>query len=1105
MSLHLSCSNRIESLQEGLGLLLSQHPLANPLQPELILVPSMAMQRWLNLQLASQHGVATNIDYPLPAAWFWRLAASALVGASSDENLQDPLSRELAAWKIYGTLPGLLPQAEFAPLHYYLRDDGNGVKRWQLAQRIADIFDRYQYYRPDWIRAWSAAAVNAPASAQDVPAWQPLLWRELIRSCSERHRVAVIDRLLTQLRVGQVSAHLLPERICCFALSSLPPLFVEVVKALAGHTEIHLFLHSPTDQYWADLRSKKALARMRVEKPEEANYYDTGNELLASWGRQGQAFQDLLLSSGILESAQWEDYREPGSDTLLHRLQQDILSLNDSIEAVEVAAAPDTTFDSSLQVNVCHSALRECQVLHDQLLFELEKNPHVKPEDILVIVPEISRYAPFIEAVFRRDDSGARPFIPWNLSDTSVADEHPLIRTFLQLLALPGSRFTGSEVLSFLGVPEIARHFGLDESAQEEVIALLQQSQVRWGIDGEHKRDLGLPATEQNTWRHAADRLMAGYALGPIEYWDGIAPQSGVSGGSAVALGRFFALFDTLCRWREQLRFERSAPQWQQALNAMLQEIFGNPTDDDDKLQQIRDVISELKEQAVDQQLGSDLVRLWLEDSLGTRTVHNRFFSGGVTFCGMRPMRSVPFRIICVLGMNDLAFPRRENALAFDAMAQQWRAGDPRKGDEDRYLLLETLLCAREKLYFSYTGRSLKDNTPCQPSVLLQELLDFIDAHYVVPHAPGERQSPISELITALQPMQAFSPRNFLHSGAAVMSYDAWWCLVAQSLDESRKKSFDATNAAQWPVVPLPAREEVVTSIELSHLIRFLQHPVKFFFNSRLRIYLHDEVQAEEDEVFSLDGLQSWGIRNDMIARMLQESAAVSGVEFQTLLASKGLLPHGSLAASAYAEARVQAQTLLNVLAPYRGMQSVPRLVDLTLATAGGTPLQLRGQVADCLPGVGLLRYTPSAFKGKYLLAAWVEHLALCAGNGLATGENSLLYCRDAQLRFVPLTAEDALQQLSQYLEFYREGVKRPLPVFPEASFALVRNEGDAAERAAYKCWTGDEFRNISGDRDDAYVRLVLRNGTADPLAENECKALSAAFYGPAIRHGVTI
>src|SRR5690606_10262640 len=307
-----------------------------------------------------------------------------------------------------------------------------------------------------------------------------------------------------------------------------------------------------------------------------------------------------------------------------------------------------------------------------------------------------------------------------------------------------------------------------DQPMKDEIVRLLQDSGVRWGLDAEHRRTLDLPGTVQNTWRHGLDRLLAGYALGDVPMWNGLAPLAGASGGRGVALGRFCRILERLDWWRQQLQRSRSAREWLEALNSLLNEMFGSSRDEDDKLQQIREVIGELDSIPGEAQISLNLLRRWLSDNLGTRTVSNHFFSGGVTFCGMRPMRSVPFRVICVLGMNDLAFPRREDYVSFDAMARQWRPGDPRKGDEDRYLLLETVLCARERLYFSYTGRSLKDNSPCQPSILLQELLDFIDARYRV---EGEAM-PLSAHLVEVATMQAFNWRNFVADAGQPGSFD---------------------------------------------------------------------------------------------------------------------------------------------------------------------------------------------------------------------------------------------------------------------------------------------------------------------------------------------
>jgi len=1081
MGFWLSCSNRVESLQRQLCARLLDEPLRDPFQAEIILVPGNAIRRWLGLQIATAHGVAANIEFPLPAAWIWQLAARAHSHDPASVPTADPLSREQAAWHVFAALPALLPGAGFEELARYLGDDTSGVKRWQLAQRIADVFDRYQYYRPDWIRAWSTPGSMAVPHGAPYPAWQPVLWRALLTRCGGTHRVALLDTLLRVLDSGQspaLAALELPARLSCFALSSLPALFVQVFKALSAHVDIHFYQHSPTDQYWADLRSKKALARQRLAAPLSASHLETGNELLASWGRQGQAFQDQLLDHDLLDAVTWEDYPAPGADTLLHQLQQDILALEPGGGIREP--------DDSLQISICHSPLRECQVLHDHLLLRLASDSTLKPEDILVIVPEISRYAPAIEAVFRRDPLGSRPFIPWNLSDITVVDEHPLVRVFLALLALPASRFAFSEVLSIVEVPRVARTWGLDSAAQEELHALLRAAQARWGLHAAHKAALHLPATAQNTWAHALERLLAAYALGDDDLWLGIAPQAGATGNRAVMLGRFMDLLDVLEFWSRELLRPRSARQWQLDLNRLLDQLFGPADEQEDRVQQIRDEIAELQALAGDQELSAPLLSQCLEERLGTRTVHNRFFSGGVSFCGMRPMRSLPFRMICVLGMNDAAFPRRDSAPAFDAMAAQPRAGDPRKADEDRYLLLETLLCARQALYFSYTGRSLTDNTVCQPSVLLRELLDCIDAHYSPVGGGG-----MSDRITRIQPMQPFSWRHFREAGPLPVTagHDGWWCQVAQTL---QVRPVQTHALPVWPETVLDPLPEPVDHVELTQLLRFLEHPVRGFFHARLRVHLQDAEQAEDEEVFTLKGLASWKVGQALVDHWMQGEDAVQTL--QQRLAAEGLLPHGSQAALAFAQAQDKLQDLWSRLEGWRTVPARRRQVVLDLPVPGAPQgvLQLRAVVPHCHAGLGLLHCTSASLKSKYALGLWLEHLALCATDQLPHGEGSVLHCADASLCLGPLPQEQARQLLADYLSLYLQGQCRPLPLLPTASFALA-SKGVAQ---AHRAWEGDQF---GGDADDPYLRLAMRGCEGSPIELPEHQLLAQQVYGPLV------
>jgi exodeoxyribonuclease V gamma subunit len=1073
--LRICRSNRVESLLRRLANRLNEEPLSSPLLPEVVVTPSPAMARWVNLQLAARHGVAANYRYPLPASFVWQLAREML----GDLPETDPLAPEIMIWKVYALLPELVREPAFATLANYLRQDADGLKRLQLSTRVADAFDRYQFHRPEQLRDWSAGRDGD---------WQAELWRRLTRGIAW-HRLAVITRLLARLGGSDPCAGL-PERVSLFAVSSLPPLFVEVLHALADHTQVELYLHSPTDQFWADLVSQKALARKRLAQPEAAELWETGNSLLASWGRQGQALQDLLLARET-PTAEEDVFTPPGTATLLQRLQHDIFSLRPMAGRGERIAV---AVDASLQVHVCHSALRECQVLRDKLLAMLDDDPALRPEDMLVMVPEISLYAPYIEAVFEQDPESDRPFVPWNLSDISLQDEHPLVRVFLQLLELPHSRFSHSEILSCLDVPELARRFGLDTEAVAQIREWLEQARLRWGLSAEHKRQFGLPGTGENTWAQAEQRLFGGYALGAGGFFEGIAPIAGVDGTRGEILGRFWRLLSCLADHAERLRRPRRAAEWQECLGRLLEDFFGQPDDEEGRLQKIRDALADLAAQAagVQEALPIALVRYWLERQLGTHTRHGRYFSGGVTFCGMRPMRSLPFKVICVLGLHDRAFPRREQPAEFDRMREQWRPGDPRKGAEDRYLFLETLLCARQVLYLSYVGRGIRDNGERQPSVLLRELLDYIDQQYSV---AGESEGKtLSARLTRVHPLQPFSSRNF--QGAA-RSYDTDWCAVAEAM---RPSLASASSPADWNCTRLSEPADPLHTVSLAQLLRFARHPVRFFVNTRLRVWLREEAPGEDDEAFGLDTLQRFNLKQ----RLLGDYLLGQTTPLQRLSA-EGLLPHGAFAALALEQTSREVAPLAQRLADYGSRRPEQQLIDLEFEDETACVFRFAGQIRGIYPGLGLLRYRPGALKGPDILALWLEHLAWCATQGDGD-KRSTLHGASEQFRITQTLAPDEAQaRLARYLRRYREGLRRPLPLLPGASYAWIcehRSGGADPLGEARKAWNGNSYLGIPGDKDDPYIALVMRGVAGDPVAQPEFAELAEACYGEMLEAG---
>ncbi len=1075
MPLFLHSGNRLEDLADAL-IADWQHDPVPPLATRPLVVESGSLGQWVRQRLCERQGVAMLIDTPLPAAWLWQAALETL-GLPADE---DPLSRERMQWRLHhllGSDQGFLNQQEAASLRTYLQD-ADELKRWQLAGRIADVFDRYQYHRPELIRAWNSGDFA-------IGEWQGPLWQRLASEVPWQ-RVTLLDRFIE--RLGDPAPAGLPPRVDLFSLHALPRLLLETWVALSRHSAVHLWVLSPTDQYWADLASPRQLARQRLEAPEAAELWQLGHPLLTRWGRQGQVFQDMLLEATAELSIDEDNHTPPRGNSLLHRLQAEIFTA-ESPDADRTVAEEDPRLPS-IQFHVCHSAMRECQVLHDTLLHCLQADPTLRPEDILVMAPEISRYAPYIEAVFGNSGHQA-PILPFNLSDVTRADEHPLTRAFLSLLALPTARFTRAEVVALLHLPEVQAQQGLNEEDVAGLVETLDTLRTYWGLDAEDKRQrLDLPAIPDNTWQQAFERLMAGYALGSDRLHGDIAPLAATGSQLADRAARLFDLLELLREASRTLARPADARTWARRLMGLTHRLFGEDRDDSGRLDRIHEAIAELAVcgELHPGPLGLAVVRHWLAGRLGNASHRDRPYSGGITFCALKPLRGVPFRVICLLGMQEKAFPRRHAAPDFDQMAHHWRHGDPQPGQEDRYLFLETLLAARERLILSWTGRDPRSNEPLQPSVVIDELREHLDRHYCL--ADGRRPG---EAILREHPLQPFSARNF---AGDLPGFDRWWCQTAITID--RHRAPEATPG--WPqiLMPLPAsHERRVTPAALGH---FLRDPARQFVLRRLRLGPPDDAPLAEDEPIEADGLIDWGIRQYWLAAWLygEDEASIA-----RRLRAEGRLLHGVNGQRQLERLRSDIPALDDPALPFAPpLSRAVRDGQLEIA-CGETAWQLEGRLEhyhrDRHGQPLLVSWSASRFHHADLLPLWVEHLCLHAEDAGERACETWYLARDGVYRLLPVQGEQARDILGDLLDLYQRGLQTPLPFLRKSSSAWIAAADDEAKAlsAALKAWHGG-YRQ-EGEKAQAHCRILLAGRDWEPDAA--FAGLARDILGPLAAH----
>ncbi|MGF1815455.1 exodeoxyribonuclease V subunit gamma, partial [Vibrio splendidus] len=944
-------SNKVDTLKILLVHLIKSDPLANPFEKEQILVQSPGMSQWLKMELAKEFGVAANIDFPLPATFIWDMFTQVL----PDVPKRSAFNKEAMTWKLMSLLPAKLDHPDFLPLQRYLENDEDYSKLYQLAEKIADIFDGYLVYRPEWMAMWEAgepvAELVDDEGQQDHP-WQPILWQALYdqtlsQGQSKYHRGNLYHDFIEGLANQQGQLQHLPKRLFVFGISSLPPRYMDALKALGEQIDVHLMFTNPCQHYWGDIRDRKYLARVEVQRRKqfalvdglpqlegeasplkdgiEANVEDelhisqaVGNSLLASMGKLGR---DNLLLLSQSDSEEHEFFIDVERDNLLHQLQADILQLEehqddhilDSSNHKQVVELGDR----SLTVHACHSPMREVEVLHDQLLAMFDANPTLKPRDIIVMVSDINAYSPAIQAVF--GNAPGERYIPYSISDRTADQESPILTAFMQLVALPNTRCLASELLELLEIPAMMARFGIDEFQFEQAKQWVEEAGIRWGVDSSTATEFDLPATEQNTWLFGIQRMLLGYAMsdsaGLFETEHSpIAAYNEVQGINAELAGKLAHFIDRIAHYRQRLTETQSIDMWRETLLQMIDDFFAVELEGEVVLKSIRDALSQLNEQLDDalyeQELSPSIIYQYLNNKLSGARISQRFLAGQVNFCTLMPMRSIPFKTVCLLGMND---------------------------GEQNYCLSED-----QALPSDDSGINL------------------------------------TQAISFEHTMTPFSPAAFTQGDAShVLSYAKEW-LPAANRSGERSGEFnraldDYLFGATYPL-----------ELDLVELQRFWRLPVQYFFNRRLKVVFEPPLPVmEDDEPFVLNGLESFQLKDALLQVLLDhpEGADEAVRLFVSEQKAQGRLPVGAFGDIEFETNRVQAEDLAKEIRFVSGSPQQDLEVNIEFDVLGeGKPVRLMGWLTQNYQS-GLVRFRSGKIRSQDYLAAWIDHLS-CAVMG---------------------------------------------------------------------------------------------------------------------------
>lgn len=1127
-------ANRLEDLTALTVDWIRRHPLP-PLTDDVFLVESNGIAQWLKLALADDDacGIAAAQQFQMPSRFLWQ-AYRTVLGEQSVPRTS-PFDKSRLLWRLMRLLPSLKKDSAFEPLQRFLAEDDDLRKRFQLSERLADLYDQYQVYRADWLAHWEAGHDTLPepggeAQPLEEQRWQAILWRTICDDMGpeqkDSSRASIHARFLDALRDKKIHGQL-PPRIVVFGISALPRQTLEALHALSPHCQILLLVQNPSEHYWGDIVEDRELLRRQqqrhrakpsLEQLDSHSLALAANPLLASWGKQGRDYINLLYSFDAPEEYQgWFqtiDLFQPPTDQLdidtplLTQVQQDIFSLEN---AGQNDPRPLPENDSSIAFHVAHSPQREVEILHDQLLHLFDQDDTLTARDVIVMVPDIQRYAPHIDAVFGGINQEDARHIPYTISDRSQQYTRPLAGALAQLLNAPTLRYTVSDILDLLDVPAIRSRFDIDVTELPLLHQWSKQAGIRWGFDAEHRASLGLPdQLHHNSWLFGLSRMLLGYASGQSPAWEGIEPFDEVAGLSAQLAGKLAAFIQALQRHWAQLCQPAAPATWQQQLIQLLDDLALASEEDDvqlmsgliDALEQWRQSCDEAR---FDDEIPVAVVRSVLLGAIDQGSLSQRFLAGRVNFCTLMPMRSIPFRVVCLLGMNDGDYPRSHLPMDFDLMAgrHQYRPGDRSRREDDRYLFLEALLSARDRFYVSWVGRNIRDNAETPPSVLVAQLRDYLEQGWVTQDG-NHTEGNVLPALTTEHPLQPFSRDYFngpAKSSKALFTYASEW---RDALEQQ------PASAAE----PLPLPDELMVSVTPAELGHFLQQPTGLFYSERLKIrILPTESITLDEEPFALDPLARAGINRHLLKAALNAVQAGANAEATIQDTLNRLCSTGQLPPAPWDQ--LHAQTLatdIQALASqwHHALDAWPEKSDMVEVDIPSLSKDVPFSVEGWLIGLhqnGNEKAQLMAYDGDIkdkpwrLIDAWVNHL--CA-NSQGLSLTSWMISPDISYELPPLDETQAIDQLRTIAQAWVDALRAPLPLSPRTGFAFLNGKAPSLSKArsAY-----DGSPQSIGERDyDSNLMLRRSFPSFDALSretdgdEIRFARLARELYGPLLQ-----
>ncbi|WAI18829.1 MAG: exodeoxyribonuclease V subunit gamma [Buchnera aphidicola (Brevicoryne brassicae)] len=1042
-------SNKLDVLLSKACQIIQKKPLSNIFEKEIFIHDSKILFQYLNVFFANKIGISTNLKLYHPKNFIWKIFEKILY----KKKIKNRFTKSSITWDIMN----ILNNKNFFK---YIRKKDNISKKFKFSYLMANIFEKYLIYRPNWINEWEKNEKRLFIDKNER--WQIKLWQEIKNHRKKNHQSIyhfsnLFNKFQSLENEKKIQKKDFPNRFFIISSFALNPSYIKIFKIISQYTNIYFLYLTPFKKnifHFDLIQNSNILSKEKTRKENILNH-----TILSLWGKYEEYYILKIIYSKKTKKINY--FQKTENTNLLNNIKNNFLEFN-SLKNNKTKRKMLSLTDDSISINICYNIHNEIEILYEKLLIFFNKNKNLKPNDIVVTCYSITKYVSSINSIFK--SKNIKENIPFFISTKFSKKTEIILLFFNKILDLPNSRFENEEILEFFDIPEVANNFNISEEDINILYYWIEEANIRWGIDCKHKKKLFFPENKENTWSWGIEKLLLSYATNHTKgIWNDVLSCSIINGSRAELIGKLIIFINTLKKWQKKTSKLKYPSSWRSLFKDLIKDFFEKKNRITEDIQILYknwiEMIDDISSCNYNNKISIKILKKNFTRKINYK--NQKFLPGVINFCHPYDVCYIPFKIICIIGADSQNIPKKNNVDSFINLLHKYPCmGDTDVYEKYCYLFLQSISCTQRYFYVSYVGYSIKDESKIHPSILIDQLLNYITLNFFIFNSHRlnieDNKKKITNHLCKTYKKQYFYRKKKIKNTQDVFKN----IIIKKNKNEICNKKLSKNN--------------FFNPITLKDLIYFWKNPIRYFFNNYLKInFISKKEKINNTEPFSVKKLDSFRIKKILLNKIIKKQDIKEFLQYYTL---SGKLPYGFFGQCFLNKIKTEMESIAKLVIKYKSLTKEKK-IDLTLKK-----FRING-VLDEIQSNGLLRWKPNAINYSDRIGLWIEHLVYSLIEGF--GESKIIGYKNQIWSFSPLDPQTAYNYLYQYIQGYIKGSKEIILLTKSGSSWLdqvydiknnfIKND-DNTKTKGYKklleTWIGNNY--IEGEKEDLYVKKTI-------------------------------